>query len=212
MNYSDFFELLKQICKIASKVMELDEERVWRNIDVPSVEFDCFEYVAFMLAVEEKYSITLAGNPNNSIQTLLDIAMYVYNYDFFLHEGEFPSVTMDEMIAVRNKMRPTLVDLWGEEKVSQLYIYSPESIDDMNRLTEDYLEWNMLPNNWALCFDDDCPLREKCVRWQTWRIMPDEIYCAMCVMPCSRIDDNCWMYVKKDNSITYKELFNRYKE
>ena len=78
------------------------------------------------------------------------------------------------------------------------------------KFTEDYLEWNMLPDNWALCFDNDCPLREKCVRWQAGQIMPDENYCSMCVMPCARIGNNCWMYVEKNDSVTYKELFKHH--
>lgn len=211
MKYTDFSELLAQICTLGVKKMGFSEEGIWESIDTPLHEFDCYECSCFELAVEKEFNVTLAGDPNDSIQTILDIAMYVYNYDFFLHSGETPSVTMDEMIAIRDKMRPVLVDLWGEEIVNQFYIYSPESVDDMKRLTEDRLEWNILPDNWALCFDDACPLREKCVRWQTGQIMPDEIFYSMCVMPCARIGEDCLMYVEKNESITYREIFNQYK-
>ena len=123
MAKKDFEELLYHICDIASHEMDMDEERIVGNIDMPFLEYcDVMESTYFLMAVEKEFNITFTPNLDELIDNILDHAFYVYNYDFFLHGGSTPSISYEDRQEVRNKMRPILVELFGEDEVSRLSI------------------------------------------------------------------------------------------
>ena len=212
LNQPDFVELFRQILSLASEKLGRDEDYISGTIDKPLINcYDLWEYGQFLAAIEKQFDIAF-DQYSDIVETLLDVAFYVYNYDFF-HHGDFtPSIRVKIMMEIRNKMRPVLNSIWREEVVDDFYIYSPDSLFYLKRKLglDPSLYWDMVPDDFALCFDNKCPLRNKCIRWQAGELLPDEIYTALCVMPCSRKGKNCWMYVCKDDAISYEDFFKQF--
>lgn len=210
---ADFVELLKQICSIASKELGRDHDYICGAIDQSLIDcYDLLDCYQFRAAIEKRFHIVFGPYSEDIVETLLDIAFYVYHYDFFLQGEQTPSVLVEKLMEIREKMRPVLESIWPKEEVADFYIYSPDSLYYMKRRwgLDPSLYWDMIPRDFALCFDNECPLRNKCIRWQAGALLPDEIYTAMCVMPCSRIGENCWMYVCKDDAVSYEDFFKQY--
>lgn len=213
LNQPGFLDLLNQICGIASKELERDEDYIRGTVDQSLLNYyDYLECYQFLVAVEKQYNIFFGHYSITVVESLLDVAFYIYHYEFFQQGDQTPSALMEKTIEIRNKMRPVLNSIWSEEVVDDFYIYSHNSLYYMKRRLglDPSLYWDMIPNDFALCFDYRCPLRNKCIRWQAGEIFPDEIFTAMCVMPCSRIGENCWMYVCKDDAVSYEDFFKQY--
>jgi len=214
LNQPAFLDLFKQICGIAVKKLGPDDDYVLGIVDQPLNDcYDILECDLFLAAIEKQYNIVFGPYSLDVVESLLDVAFYAYHYAFFQQGEQTPSVLVEKMIEIRNKMRPVLNSIWPEEVVDDFYIYSPDSLYYMKRRLglDPSLYWDMIPSDFALCFDNKCPLKNKCIRWQAGELMPDEIYVSMCVMPCSRIGENCWMYVCKDDAVSYKDFFKQYK-
>lgn len=213
LNPAEFAELLKQVCSIASRELGRDHDYIWGTVGQPLIDCnDVLESRLFRSAIEKRYNIVFNPFTEDITESLLDVAFYVCHYDFFQQGEQTPSVLMEKMMEIREKMRPVLESIWPKEVVSDYYIYSPDSLYHMKRRLglDPSLYWDMVPNDFALCFDKECPLRNRCVRWQAGELLPDEIYTAMCVMPCSRIGESCWMYACKDDAVSYKDFFKQY--
>ena len=198
MANKDFKELLYRICEIASREMEMDMATfLGCNIDQHFHEYcDIMEITCFQMAVEKEFSIKIADENEELIDNIIDLSFYVYNYDFFLHGGNTPTVSYEDRQEIRDKMRPILEDLFGKEEVSQLSIYDPTLIQDSD--SEDSLTWEKIPDDWAFCFRDECPLHNECLHWQTSQLVPDDINCLRCIIPISPIGHECFAYVSME--------------
>lgn len=196
MANKDFKELLYRICEIASREMEMDMNVfLGRNIDQHFLEYcDFWETCMFIEAVEKEFNIVL--DKIDAIDNIIDLSFFIYNYDFFLHGGNTPTVSYEDRQEIRDKMRPILEDIFGKEEVSQLSIYDPTLIQDSD--SEDSLTWEMVPDEWAFCFRVECPLHNECLRWQTSQLVPDDINCLSCIIPSSPIGHECLAYVSME--------------
>ena len=58
-------------------------------------------------------------------------------------------------------------------------------------MTKNDLKWKDVPEGWALCFTQDCPLREMCLRWQAAQLAPDGLTVTRCVTPRALTGDKC---------------------
>ena len=58
-------------------------------------------------------------------------------------------------------------------------------------MKEKELKWGMVPEGWALCFNQNCPLRESCLRYQAGRLAPEEVTITRCVTPRAVTDGPC---------------------
>lgn len=58
----------------------------------------------------------------------------------------------------------------------------------MENLIENNLKWEDVPCGWALCFNDGCPLRQTCLRWQAAQLAPDTLTATRCVTPLALKD------------------------
>lgn len=45
------------------------------------------------------------------------------------------------------------------------------------------LKWKNVPSDWALCFNQNCPMHERCLRWLAAQLAPEELTICRCVMP-----------------------------
>ena len=198
MAKKNFEELLYRICNIASREMEMDVNIfLGRNIDQHFHEYcDIMEIVYFLMAVEKEFNIKITEDNEELIDNIIDLSFYIFNYDFFLHGGNTPTVSYEDRQEIRDKMRPILEDIFGKEEVSQLSIYDPTLIQDSD--SEDSLTWEKVPDDWAFCFRDECPLHNECLRWQTSQTVPDEINCLRCIIPSSPIGHKCFAYVSME--------------
>lgn len=58
------------------------------------------------------------------------------------------------------------------------------------------LTYEDAPYNWALCFQNECPLRDTCLRFAVGQLMPDSVTHHETVLPTARKDDRCCHYVE----------------
>ena len=59
-------------------------------------------------------------------------------------------------------------------------------------------EYCQVPVDWALCFLDECPLKELCQRWLAYRYAPKGVTIHPCVTPHALDDGKCRYYVKPE--------------
>ena len=38
------------------------------------------------------------------------------------------------------------------------------------------IQFKDVPSDWAVCFNNDCPLKEECMRYQVGLVMPDDVW------------------------------------
>ena len=50
------------------------------------------------------------------------------------------------------------------------------------------------PHDWALCFQNDCPLHTKCLRFRVGTMMPASVLHHETVLPAARQGDTCQCY------------------
>ena len=53
------------------------------------------------------------------------------------------------------------------------------------------LKWKNVPSDWALCYNQNCPMHERCLRWQAAQLAPEELTVCRCVMPQALKDGQC---------------------
>ena len=57
-----------------------------------------------------------------------------------------------------------------------------------------HLNWKDVPDKWALCFKEDCPLHEGCLRWHAGQAAPEEVTVCNCVTPHALKDGQCTQF------------------
>ena len=64
------------------------------------------------------------------------------------------------------------------------------------RRTDNQLELSYadVPDEWALCFQDDCALRDSCLRFRMGLLMPDTVTLHNVVLPHARRTGACTLY------------------
>lgn len=76
------------------------------------------------------------------------------------------------------------------------------------------LKYSMVPHEWAVCFQEDCPLKENCLRFAVGKLVPKSVMNHNCVLPNARKDDGCRKYVANEQAHIARgmhELFNSVK-
>lgn len=58
-------------------------------------------------------------------------------------------------------------------------------------MEEKTLNWSMVPEGWALCYNDHCPRHEQCLRRQAALLAPQELTVTRCVTPQALRDGQC---------------------
>ena len=53
------------------------------------------------------------------------------------------------------------------------------------------LTWSMVPDGWALCYNDACPLHRQCLRCQAAQLAPEELTVTRCITPQALKDGQC---------------------
>ena len=54
-----------------------------------------------------------------------------------------------------------------------------------------------VPSDWAVCFNNDCPLKEECMRYQVGLVMPDDVWVWRTVMAAAWKKGDCKAFAKK---------------
>lgn len=57
------------------------------------------------------------------------------------------------------------------------------------------LTYSLAPRNWAICFQHECPLADKCLRHAVALLAPAELEYHKTVLPGARKGDRCSLYV-----------------
>lgn len=53
------------------------------------------------------------------------------------------------------------------------------------------LNFENVPNGWALCFNENCKMKDACLRYMAGQKAPDDLTTATCVTPRALKDDEC---------------------
>ena len=53
------------------------------------------------------------------------------------------------------------------------------------------LTYSLAPHDWAICFQDDCPMKDTCLRRAVARLAPPTLTCHITVLPTARQGDHC---------------------
>lgn len=53
------------------------------------------------------------------------------------------------------------------------------------------LKWDMVPERWPLCFNQNCQLHEACLRYQAGLLAPQSLTIAQCVTPRAVTNERC---------------------
>ena len=60
------------------------------------------------------------------------------------------------------------------------------------------LNWKDVPNGWALCFNNECPQHETCLRWHAGLLAPQEMTVARCITPRALTGKECACFASMD--------------
>ncbi|MBQ7461007.1 MAG: hypothetical protein IJS63_01955 [Bacteroidaceae bacterium] len=60
------------------------------------------------------------------------------------------------------------------------------------------LSYSDAPSGWAVCLQDDCPLREGCLRYAVGRLMPEGTLQHNMVLPAARQGDQCRLFATSE--------------
>ena len=60
------------------------------------------------------------------------------------------------------------------------------------------LTYYQAPHDWAICFQDDCPLKDTCLRHAIARLAPDSLTHHSIVLPAARHGDRCSLFATKE--------------
>lgn len=66
------------------------------------------------------------------------------------------------------------------------------------------LKWEDVPKGWALCFNSECAMREKCLRFKAGKLAPEETTVCPCITPMALKDGDCRHFASSE-----KVLFAR---
>ena len=58
--------------------------------------------------------------------------------------------------------------------------------------------WKDVPEGWALCFNQPCPLRDHCLRYQAGLLAPESMTVSRCVTPRALTGDRCKAYASME--------------
>ena len=65
-------------------------------------------------------------------------------------------------------------------------------------------DFNNMPGSWALCFNNDCPLAEKCLRRYAATQMPGTQTRVVTIAPGAQTGDSCqWFVTKEPTQVAY---------
>ena len=60
------------------------------------------------------------------------------------------------------------------------------------------LTYSLAPDEWAICFQNDCPMKNTCLRYAIARLAPADITHHVTVLPAARQDDHCTLFATKE--------------
>lgn len=60
------------------------------------------------------------------------------------------------------------------------------------------LTYSLAPHDWAICFQDDCPMKDTCLRYAIARLVPTGITHHVTVLPAARQEDHCTLFATKE--------------
>ena len=67
-----------------------------------------------------------------------------------------------------------------------------------NSTSMQQLTYSLAPYNWAICFQDDCPMKDTCLRYAIARLVPADIHHHNTVLPSARQGDHCSLFATKE--------------
>lgn len=75
-------------------------------------------------------------------------------------------------------------------------------------MTNEKVNWEGVPEGWALCFNSECQRRESCLRWQAAQQAPRELTVARCVTPQALQDGECQHFATTEK-VRYARGFSK---
>lgn len=60
------------------------------------------------------------------------------------------------------------------------------------------LTYSLAPRDWAICFQDDCPMKDTCLRYAIACLAPAGLTHHSTVLPAARQDDHCSLFASKE--------------
>ena len=67
------------------------------------------------------------------------------------------------------------------------------------------------PHDWALCFQNECPLHDTCLRYAVGRLMPSNVTHHETVLPTAREEGNCCHYVEAKRVVMAQGMTDLFK-
>ena len=66
----------------------------------------------------------------------------------------------------------------------------------MEKEQQQLFEFSEVPDDWALCFLETCPLKEHCQRWLAYSYAPNDVKVRPCITPHALEGGKCIYYVE----------------
>ena len=60
------------------------------------------------------------------------------------------------------------------------------------------LDFSLAPTHWAICFQDECPLKNACLRYAIGHMAPAKLTHHSTVLPAARRGDQCTLFATKE--------------
>ena len=60
------------------------------------------------------------------------------------------------------------------------------------------LDFSLAPKDWAICFQNDCPLKDTCLRYAIGNLAPATLTHHATVLPAAREGDRCSLFATKE--------------
>lgn len=60
------------------------------------------------------------------------------------------------------------------------------------------MNYSLAPNDWAICFQNECPMADACLRHAIGRLAPADLTHHTIVLPAARQGDHCTLFVSKE--------------
>ena len=83
---------------------------------------------------------------------------------------------------------------------SDLFLYFcevfPRTVFHTNNNMNKTLQFSDIPGDWAICFQNDCPLAATCMRYHAAMLVPADLQHHNCVLPGARRDNDCTCFVE----------------
>ena len=78
-----------------------------------------------------------------------------------------------------------------------------EKSNNVTRLNAEF-DYSQVPSWYVICTNENCPLREDCLRFIAGANVPESTEVALCVMPSALKDGHCRLYDKKTVAVMAK--------